>query len=63
MTDYIFPFEYASLIILVAMIGAAILIREFKQQPEQPQPAEASAEAAESPPPAVSEAPAEEEQP
>lgn len=31
MTDYIFPFEYASLLLLVAMIGAAILIREFKQ--------------------------------
>jgi NADH-quinone oxidoreductase subunit J len=33
MTDYIFPFEYASLIILAAMIGAAILIREFKRTP------------------------------
>jgi len=32
MTDYIFPFEYASLVILVAMIGAAILIRERKEQ-------------------------------
>ncbi|MFH1844094.1 MAG: NADH-quinone oxidoreductase subunit J [bacterium] len=31
MTDYIFPFEYASLVILVAMIGAAILIRERKE--------------------------------
>ena len=30
MTDYIFPFEYASLVLLVAMIGAAILIREFR---------------------------------
>jgi NADH-quinone oxidoreductase subunit J len=28
MTDYIFPFEYASLLILMAMIGAAILVRE-----------------------------------
>jgi NADH-quinone oxidoreductase subunit J len=32
MTDYIFPFEYVSLILLVAMVGAAILIREFKRQ-------------------------------
>jgi NADH-quinone oxidoreductase subunit J len=28
LTDYIFPFEYVSLVLLVAMIGAAILIRE-----------------------------------
>lgn len=28
MTDYIFPFEFISLVLLVAMIGAAILIRE-----------------------------------
>jgi NADH-quinone oxidoreductase subunit J len=30
MTNYIFPFEYVSLILLAAMIGAAILIRESK---------------------------------
>lgn len=34
MTNYIFPFEYASLLLLVAMIGAAILIREPKLTPE-----------------------------
>jgi NADH-quinone oxidoreductase subunit J len=34
MTSYIFPFEYVSLLLLVAMIGAAILIRESKQRPE-----------------------------
>ena len=28
MTSYIFPFEYVSLVLLVAMVGAAILIRE-----------------------------------
>ncbi len=28
MTNYIFPFEYVSLVLLAAMIGAAILIRE-----------------------------------
>jgi len=28
MTTYLFPFEYASIVLLVAMIGAAILIRE-----------------------------------
>lgn len=28
MTDYIFPFEFASLVLLTAMIGAAILIRD-----------------------------------
>ncbi len=30
MTTYIFPFEYVSLVLLVAMIGAAILIREHQ---------------------------------
>jgi NADH:ubiquinone oxidoreductase subunit 6 (subunit J) len=30
MTNYIFPFEFASLLLLAAMIGAAILIREFR---------------------------------
>ena len=33
MTNYIFPFEYVSLVLLAAMIGAAILIRE--QKPSQ----------------------------
>lgn len=28
LTDFVFPFEFVSLILLVAMIGAAILIRE-----------------------------------
>jgi len=35
MTNYIFPFEYASLLLLVAMIGAAILIRERRLEPEE----------------------------
>jgi len=30
MTNHIFPFEYVSLVLLAAMIGAAILIRESK---------------------------------
>ncbi len=30
MTNFIFPFEYVSLVLLAAMIGAAILIRESK---------------------------------
>lgn len=30
MTNYLFPFEYVSMVLLVAMIGAAILIREQK---------------------------------
>jgi NADH-quinone oxidoreductase subunit J len=30
MTNYIFPFEYVSLVLLAAMIGAAILIREHR---------------------------------
>ena len=34
MTNYIFPFEYASLLLLLAMVGAAILIRERKLRPE-----------------------------
>ncbi len=36
MTNYIFPFEYVSLVLLVAMIGAAILIRESKNIEEEP---------------------------
>ncbi len=36
MTDYIFPFEFASLVLLVAMIGAAILIRERRVVAEEP---------------------------
>lgn len=47
MTTHIFPFEFASLVLLVAMIGAAILIRERKAAVE-PAPDEA-AEAAEAP--------------
>ena len=31
MTNYIFPFEYVSLVLLAALIGAAILIREPKE--------------------------------
>ncbi|RKZ16362.1 NADH-quinone oxidoreductase subunit J [bacterium] len=31
MTDYIFPFEYVSLVLLAAMVGAAILIRERRE--------------------------------
>ncbi|MBU2502983.1 NADH-quinone oxidoreductase subunit J [bacterium] len=34
MTSYIFPFEYVSLVLLAALIGAAILIRERRD--EQP---------------------------
>ena len=30
MTNFIFPFEYVSLVLLASMIGAAILIRESK---------------------------------
>jgi len=36
MTDAIFPFEFASLVLLVAMIGAAILIRERRAEPVEP---------------------------
>ena len=32
MTNYIFPFEYVSLVLLAAMIGAAILIREAQDR-------------------------------
>jgi NADH-quinone oxidoreductase subunit J len=39
MTDYIFPFEYVSIALLVAMIGAAILIRE--RRPGEPESAAA----------------------
>jgi NADH-quinone oxidoreductase subunit J len=37
MTNYIFPFEYVSLVLLAAMIGAAILIREAKTRDEDAQ--------------------------
>ncbi len=37
MTNYIFPFEYVSLVLLAAMIGAAILIRESKPRDAQPE--------------------------
>jgi NADH-quinone oxidoreductase subunit J len=36
MTSYIFPFEYVSLVLLAAMIGAAILIRETRNIEEKP---------------------------
>jgi NADH-quinone oxidoreductase subunit J len=35
MTDYIFPFEFVSLVLLAAMIGAAILIREGRANGEE----------------------------
>lgn len=34
MTNYIFPFEYVSLVLLAALIGAALLIRERKVEDE-----------------------------
>jgi len=37
MTNYLFPFEYVSLVLLAAMIGAAILIRENKTRDGQEQ--------------------------
>ncbi len=37
MTNYIFPFEYVSLVLLVAMIGAAILIRESRNTQDEPE--------------------------
>jgi NADH-quinone oxidoreductase subunit J len=41
MTNYIFPFEFASLVLLVAMIGAAILIRERRvEEPVADEPTE-----------------------
>ncbi len=46
MTSYIFPFEYASLLLLVAMIGAAILIRERRLMPEDIDRMKATATAA-----------------
>lgn len=36
LTDWIFPFEFASLVLLVAMVGAAIVIRERRPEPSQP---------------------------
>jgi NADH-quinone oxidoreductase subunit J len=66
MTNYIFPFEYASLVILVAMIGAAILIRESKQPilPDADEtPSAPAAETTEATPAAADTAAAEEEQP
>ncbi len=35
MTDYIFPFEYVSLVLLAAMIGAALLTREYHPTAEE----------------------------
>ena len=40
MTSYIFPFEYVSLVLLSAMIGAAILIRESKTDAPDVKPKE-----------------------
>lgn len=34
MTSYIFPFEYVSLVLLAAMIGAAIIVRESRDRNE-----------------------------
>ena len=34
MTNYIFPFEYVSLVLLAAMIGAAIIVRESRDRNE-----------------------------
>ncbi len=45
MTDYIFPFEYASLILLMAMIGAALMIRESRLTKAGPADAAEAAEA------------------
>ncbi len=39
MTRYIFPFEFVSLVLLAAMIGAAILIREGRANGEEEEPA------------------------
>ena len=44
MTSYIFPFEFVSLVLLAAMIGAAILIRERHGEPEDEAADEAPAE-------------------
>jgi NADH-quinone oxidoreductase subunit J len=43
MTNYILPFEYVSLALLVAMIGAAIVIRERRQAAAGPVPVSAEA--------------------
>lgn len=51
MTNYIFPFEYVSLVLLAAMLGAAILIRESRTRdphPEEPA-ADATADATAAP--------------
>ena len=44
MTSYIFPFEYVSLVLLAAMIGAAILIRETKNIEDEPDDGEKEAQ-------------------
>lgn len=43
MTDWIFPFEFASLVLLLAMVGAAILIRERRVEPAPAPASEAPA--------------------
>jgi NADH-quinone oxidoreductase subunit J len=35
LTDFVFPFEFVSLILLAAMIGAAILIRDRRPEPRE----------------------------
>ncbi|MCB1183704.1 NADH-quinone oxidoreductase subunit J [bacterium] len=39
MTSFIFPFEYVSLVLLAAMLGAAILIRESRTRDPHPEDA------------------------
>jgi len=43
MTTYIFPFEYVSIVLLAAMIGAAILIRERRPEADDEENREAQA--------------------
>ncbi len=35
LTDYLFPFEFASVLLLVAMMGAALITREKKEEEDQ----------------------------
>jgi NADH-quinone oxidoreductase subunit J len=46
MTSYIFPFEYVSLVLLAAMIGAAIIVRESRDRNEVVESSEAPEEPA-----------------
>ncbi len=45
MTDYIFPFEYVSLVLLAAMIGAALLTREYRPTDTEDAPSDAGEDA------------------